>query len=298
MTSSAHGAIRILRDTWQRFREHGDTLAAATSFFMLLSIAPLLVISVGVASLVFSKASARADLFETVRRAASEEVVRVVRRLLAAVEQQDSTLATALAAFLLLWAASRLFVQIQEALNLIWGVRARTRGTREYLQNFAIKHVISLAMVLGCGALLLASLLAHAVLAALDTLAVDTVGAFRVPSALLFLQELSLSFVLLAAGFAVIYRVLPDARVRWSDVWLGALLTAAMMLAGTWLLGLYFTRIAPAWLQGAVGSAAAFILWTYYLAQVFFLGASFTWAWSGRAGDRVQAQERAELAPR
>lgn len=284
--------VRILRNAWQRSRQNGDTLAAAISFFMMLSIAPLLVISVSVAGIVFGEAKARADLFESVRRAASEEVARVVRSLLDAADQQHNTLATTLAAFLLLWAASRLFMQIQEALNLIWGVPPRKRGTREYLKNFAIKHVISLGMVLGCGALLLASLVAHIVLAALGGLAVDAVDARRVPSALLSLQESSLSFALLALGFAVIYRVLPDARVRWGDVWMGALLTAALMLAGTWVLGLYFARVAPAWLQGAVGSGAVFILWTYYLAQMFCLGASFTWAWSGRAGQRVQAPSK------
>ena len=282
-------SVRVLRDTWRRFGAQGDTLAAATSFFTLLSLAPLLVISVGVASLAFSEAQARADLLHDVRRASSAEVVRMVEGLLDTAKQQDGTLATVLATCLLLWSASRLFGQIQEALNALWGVRVRPHGLREHIQLFAIKHLISLAMVLGCGGLLLTSLLAHTVLSAL--------GALRVRSALVSLQETGLSWVLLAVLFAVIYRVLPDARVRWGDVWLGALLTAATTLGGTWLLGLYFTRIAPLRLQGAVGSAAAFILWTYYLAHAFLLGASLTCAWAGRTGAEVQPQGHAERVP-
>lgn len=289
--------VQILRKTWERFGEQGDMLAAATSFFMLLSIAPLLVISVSVASLVFGEAQARADLLEGVRGASSEEVAQVVASLLDTAERQHSTLASVLATVLLLWAAGHLFVQIQEALNAIWGLRTRSRGLRAYLEHVAIKRVISLAMVLGCGVLLLASLLAHTVLSSLRDLAVHAVGARQVPSALLQVQEMSLSFALLTLLFAVTFRVLPDARVRWADVWLGALVTAATTLAGTWLLGLYFARVAPTWLQGAVGSAAVFILWTYYLSQVFFLGASFTWAWSGRVGEPVQPRGDAERVP-
>jgi membrane protein len=256
------------------------------------------VITVGVAGLIFDEQRARESLFAGLQQVASPDVVKLVRHMLEVSAQSPTSLATVLATVFLFWAASRLFIQVQEALNLIWGVRVPdSESVLDFVRHFAIKRVISLAMVLGCGALLLASLFLQTLVSALGSFALRLVGAETLPAPVVVLEQLGLAYLLLATLFTIIYRVLPDARVRWADVWVGGLLTAAMTLLGTWLLGSYFTHVAPAWLQGAIGSVAAFVLWTYYLAQVFYLGAAFTREWSERCGVRVVPEAHAELVP-
>lgn len=285
----------LFTDTWQRFSEHGDMLAASTSFFVLLTIAPLFVVSIGVAGLIFDKSAARASLFQGLRRVASPEVTRAVRSLLEAAESQDSKVAAVIAVVVLIWGASRFFLQIQQSLNLIWGVRPVEQETfGATLRSVAVKRLMSIAMVLGCGGLLLLSLVLQAVMTALNSF---TGGdAIQVPAVAAMVQQFVVSFALLTALFAAIYRVLPDARVHFRDVWIGAALTSLLTLGGTWLLGMFLSSVSPAWLQGALGSVAAFVIWTYYAAQVFFLGAAFTRAWSCQTEDHVEPETHAQLA--
>lgn len=284
--------LTFIIDTWERFDRHGDLLAAAISFYTLLSLAPLVVIAVAVASLIIDRGEARARLLAGVRDLTSPELTETVAQLTDGAHQQGTGLAALLASVMLLWAASRLFLQIQEALNLIWGVRTKdAESTREMIWRLVTKRLISFAMVIGCGALLLSTLIAQALLATLGD-AIERylgLGSITVSPWIFFF---GLSFVL----FATVYRVLPDARVRWRDVWVGAAATSVLLLGGTALLGLYLTRIAPAWLQGAAGSLAAFLLWAYYLAQVFLLGASFTRTWSVRKGQALIPEPMAEVA--
>jgi membrane protein len=125
--------------------------------------------------------------------------------------------------------------------------------------------------------LLLSMLIVQAVLAMIGAAASRSLGV-----ELAVFGPPILFFTLLTLLFALMYRVLPDTSVRFREVWVGAATTSALVLLGTWLLGLYLTKIAPAWLQGAAGAIAAFMVWIYYLAQVFLLGASFTRAWAVR----------------
>jgi membrane protein len=285
--------LTFIVETWERFDRHGDLLAAAISFYTLLSLAPLVVIALSVASLIVDRAEARGSLLSSMSDLTSPQLAQTVAELTDAIGEQGGGLAAIIASVMLLWAASRLFLQIQEALNLIWGVRTKdAESTREMLHRLVIKRLISFAMVIACGALLLSMLIAQALLATLGG-AIERwagVGAITVSPWLFF-------FALSCALFAMVYRVLPDAQVRWRDVWVGALVTSVLVLGGTALLGLYLTRIAPAWLQGAAGSLAAFMLWAYYLAQVFLLGASFTRTWSAREGQALKPDPIAELAP-
>jgi membrane protein len=271
--------VRLASDTWERFSAHGDMLAASISFFALLSLAPLAVIAVWVASLIIDRTYIQSVLVTRLEAVTSTEIAGVIVRLMDAAERQSSGVGAVIAGLLLLLAASRLFLQIEDALNLIWRVEdTSSAGARALVRRVLSKRLVSFAMVLGCGGLLLSALIAQA----LFTYAGDTLERLfgwqaTLPSTLF--QPLLL-WTCLFVACALVYRVLPDVRIRWRDVAIGALLTSALVLAGTALLGLYLTRIAPAWLQGAAGALAAFMLWVYYLAQVFLLGAAFTRAWS------------------
>lgn len=279
--------LRVFADAWDRFNKHGDMLAGSLAFFGLLSLAPLVVIAISVASVLVERGRARQALIAGVRDFASPDIAAQLVQLMDAIDQQQTGVGAVIAAFFLLWAASRLFMQVEEALNLIWGVETKVvLGARQIVQQLVMKRLISFAMVIACGGLLLSMLVVQAVLAMIGAAASQAFGV-----ELAMLGPPVVFFSLLTLLFAVMYRVLPDTEIRFREVWVGAATTSVLVLLGTWLLGLYLTKIAPAWLQGAAGALAAFMVWIYYLAQVFLLGAAFTRAWAVRERHETRKQE-------
>jgi membrane protein len=283
MPSVLKRTLRLVVDAYDRYDRHGDLLAGSLAFFALLSLAPLIVIAISVASLLVERDHVRSGLISGLGDFASAEIVQQLVQLVDAIQLEQSGVGAVIAGVLLLFAASRLFIQVEDALNLIWGVPLKpAANTRERLQRLVIKRLISFAMVLACGVLLLSMLIVQAALALIGAAASR---AFGVELAVLAPPVVFLA--LLTLLLALIYRVLPDAEIHFADVWVGAMTTAVLILAGTWLLGLYLTKIAPGWLQGAAGALAAFMVWTYYLAHVFLLGAAFTRTWAVRERRRV-----------
>jgi membrane protein len=151
-------------------------------------------------------------------------------------------------------------------------------------------------MVAGCGALMLATLIAQTVLASVREPVLDTLGLGELRSTLATVNRVGLALVVLTVAFLALFRILPDAYVRWRSAILGSLLTAAMVLLGTWIFSTYLSNIAPRWLQGAIGAVAVFMLWSYYLAQVFLLGAALTRVSSSANGESLELESHAELA--
>jgi membrane protein len=290
-------AWTLVRDTYERYDDQrGDLLAAAFSFYSLLSIAPLAVIAVTIAGLFVDPAEARAALLRGVERASGRDIADVVVRGLEAAQSQRVGIGAAIALFLLLWAASRLFTVLQEGLNQIWGVQPTPAGSvLVSLRRVALKRLVSFAMVIGCGALLLASLVLQTTMTSVSTSLLAHLGLDGLQGRLAFVQQLGLSLLALTVAFALVFRMLPDAYVQWRAAWIGGVVTAVMVLLGTVLLSLYLSKIAPNWLQGAVGSIAAFVIWSYYLAQVFLLGASLTRVRATCHGERLEPEPHAEL---
>jgi len=189
-----------------------------------------------------------------------------------------------------------LFTVLQEALNTIWGVRpAAGNSAWITVRRVAIKRLLSFVMVLGCGALLLASVALQTAFSSVRGPLVEALGLSALNGGLAFVQWFGLGLAALTLAIAAIFRLLPDARVRWRDVWTGAITTASFLLIGTALLSLYLSRIAPNWLQGAVGSIAAFMLWSYYLAQMLLLGAALTRVRATAHGHVLEPEPHAEL---
>lgn len=282
--------VRVLKDALRRYEAHGDLLAAAIAFYALLSFAPVLVILVTMLSAFYEPEHMRQRLSERLTELTNADLAGFVVRVMDAAELTTTgTLTALLATGMLLWASTRLFVQVQEALNLMWGVAPpRTESAREALRDLVQRRLLSFGVLLGCGVILMLTLLVQTVFSAvagvLARLLSSLVDVSQISIAMLSVQQLVVSLFLLSMVFALIYRVLPDARIQFRAALVGAVLTALLVQLGTWLLGLYLTRIAPGWLYGAVGTIAAFMLWTYYLAHVFLIGAAFTRAWAGRKG--------------
>ncbi|MGD8863631.1 MAG: YihY/virulence factor BrkB family protein [Myxococcales bacterium] len=293
-------AYEIVEETVDRYsRARGDLIAAGLAFYGLMSAAPLALLAVNIAGLVFERAVARTALLEAVRSAAGDSVGDKAAALLDAIRGEVGSEWSLVVVGIVLWASSRLFVQLQDALNLLWGVEINDAPSkRAIVKQLTIKRLVSVMMVFGSGILLLVLVVAQALLSNLASELDRIFADLGVSLPLVISQQVVLSLALTTLFFALIYRVLPDARIPWRDVWIGAGGTAVLVVLGTAVLSVYLGRAASNVVNGALGSFAAFVLWAYYLSQVFVLGAAFTRVWTGRTEGAIRPEPHAHLVYR
>jgi len=280
----------LLKETFGTFsRRGGRVLGGAIAFYSLLSITPLLWIAVHVAGVLTSADRAANVLSADLTRWIGPNGANTVASMLAHAEaRRGGPLKSALGVLFLAYASSRLFGALEYALNHLWGVQPRSGGGLRGLARSQLRRRSArFAMVLLVGALLVAMVLGKAVLAA----AGEVVGG-RLPvgPALHLLEALGSLLVTIGLFFAV-FRVLPEVRIHFRDALLGAVVTALAFTAGSTAVGLYIGRkgIESAW--GAAGSIVALLLWVHYSAQIFFLGAAFTFVWARREGRAIVPNE-------
>jgi membrane protein len=275
--------VRTVREIVARFTDDERDLAAAgLAFYMLLSIAPLGVVAIQVAAAFYDHAVVQQALVEDLGRATGRQVATLLAELMQTQQEHQSGATTLLSGVLLLIAASRLFHRLQAALNMTWGVRADPQiRTRQALEQMLRKRVISFLMVLGSGAALLVSLIIKSVIALLQTPLRWVFHSERLLSpGMVQAEESLLSFVLLTSLVAGMYRVLPDVRIAWRDVLVGAILTSILLVLGMGGFSLYVSTFGATQLAGAIGSLAVLMLWAYYTSHVLLLGALFTRIWA------------------
>jgi len=263
---------------------------AALAFYAVFSLAPFLVLAIGLAGTLFGREAARARVSAEIARLVGSEGGQAVRAVAESADRVGMpTLGSAVGLALLMIGAAALFGQLQDALNTIWGVQPRPG--RSWAFGLVRNRLLSLSMVFGTAFLLLVSLVLSSLLAALADLLGDwRLGSVGLATAALF------DWMVLAALFALIYRYLPDAKVAWRDVWFGAAVTAGLFAVGKSLIGLYLGRAAVGTAFGAAGSLAVLLVWLYYAAQIFLFGAEVTRACADRMGSRVQPAPDAESA--
>ena len=261
-----------LVETGREWRRDGvPRLAAALAYYALFSLAPLLVVAIGVAGFFFGPEAARGEVVVQFSSLIGRPGAQAVENLLATTGSPASGVAAALLGIAtLLLGASGVFRELQDAMNVIWNVEPRPQaGWKTVLR----RRFLSFAMVLGSGFLLLVSLLLSAALAATDRwlgrVAPEAELAWSVANALL-------GFALPVVLFALIFRLVPDAEVAWRDAWTGALATAALFALGHAAIGYYLGRGAIDSTYGAAASLVAVVFWVYYSAQILFLGAELT----------------------
>ena len=257
---------------------------AALAFYTLFSMAPILILAIAGAGYFFGTAAAQGEIVTQVGALVGPNGSRAIQALLAGARDPGSGLAAALiAAVLLLVGAASVFVELKASLDEIWGIEPpKGRAVVAFLRA----RLHSFGMVLVLAFLLLVSLVVSAALAVLERYA----GAIWGGSYELFaLASSAIAFAAIASLFAVIYKVLPEAPLSWRDVWIGALFTAVLFTLGKSLIGLYLGRGAVASSFGAAGSVVALLLWVYYSAQIFFLGAEFTRQYALRLGSLREA---------
>jgi membrane protein len=279
------------RNTFQLFKkafsewneDKAPTFAASLSYYTMFSIAPVLVIAVSVAGMVFGEEAARGQIQTQLQDLVGTNGAEIIGEMMISARKPSSgILATVLGVIALIFGATGVFVQLQEALNHIWHVQPKPRsGVLNFLRN----RFLSFAMVLVIGFLLLVSLVVSAALAG-----ISAYFDHLIPGWTLLWQGLNLliSFAVITVLFAMMYKILPDTQVAWRDVWLGAAVTSLLFSLGKFGIGLYLGRSTVSSSYGAAGSLAVVLIWVYYSAQILFLGAEFTRVYARSHGSRAQ----------
>jgi membrane protein len=276
-------ATRLLGEAAEGWhKDNAPRLGAALAYYTLFSIAPLLVVAIAVAALVFGQDAAQGRIVAELSGLLGEAGARALEETVENSRKATAgTLATLGALFTLFLGATGVFGELKGALNVIWDVREDEGPSRGFIAGILRNRLWSFAMVLAVGFLLLVSLVINAVLAA----AQGALGRYLPePSALLGYVNTLASLAMITVLFAMIFKFLPDARVAWNDVWVGAAFTSTLFVAGKYLIGLYLGRSSVGSVYGAAGSVVVLIVWVYYAAQIFFFGAELTQAYARRHG--------------
>jgi membrane protein len=262
--------------------DHAQSMGAALSYYTIFSLAPMLLIAISVAGLVFGRDAAQGAVVEQLRALIGASAAQGVQDLLKNVAHPArGIVATATGFVVLVVGATSVFAELQDDLNRIWEapVRAKVSGWWALLRT----RLLSIGMIFAMGFMLLVSLAASA---AFDAFAAWSTSALAGWEGLAHAVNFVVSFVLTTALFAMIYRFMPQATIEWRDVGIGALVTALLFTVGNTLIGLYIGKSALASGFGAAGSLAVLLAWVYYSAQIFLFGAEFTWAYAHAFGSR------------
>ncbi len=282
--------FQLLKDTFNEWLEDkAPRLGAALAYYSVFSIGPLLMLAVGAASLVFGAQAAQGEVVDEIGGTVGKPVAQALQQMLVEGHQTGwGAGATIIGIVVLLFGASGVFGALQDALNTVWKVTPKPgRGILGIIQD----RFLSLTMVLGTGFLLLVSLVLTATLAALS----NTINqAFPGAAVLWQIVDQVVAFAVISLLFAMIFRLLPDARIAWSDVWIGAALTAALFTLGKFLLGWYLGQASTVSGFGAAGSLVVILLWVYYSSLILLLGAEFTRVYAQRYGSGIKPTPNAE----
>ncbi|MDO8299915.1 YihY/virulence factor BrkB family protein [Lacisediminimonas sp.] len=281
--------IKAAASSW--VDDYAQSMGAALAYYTMFSIAPLLLIVISVAGLIFGVDSARGEILAQLQDLMGVDGAHMVQGLLHSVSKPaESITAMVVGTVLLLIGATTVFGELQDALDRIWRAPKRVHSGLWHLLR---SRLLSFGMILGIGFLLTVSLVVSAMLAALGKLWGPLFAEWET---LANIVNLLVSFLLMTTVFAMIYKIMPRARVDWADVWIGAAVTALLFTAGKFLIGLYIGKSGVTSVFGAAGSLVVVLVWVYYSAQIFLMGAEFTWAYALTFGSR-KAQVLPAAAP-
>jgi membrane protein len=261
--------------------DYAPSMGAALAFYTIFSIAPMLIIVIAVAGLVFGEEAARAELLSRIASMAGEDTAVAVRGIL----REASGLGRGLLAMVfgiaaMVVGATTVFAELQSALNRVWQVPDPPSGG---IWRTIWSRITALVLVFAVAGLLLGLVVVSTAMTALGDVWSAYLGGWDIALRLL---DFAISFAILTLLFALIYRFVPRAEIAWGDVWLGAAVTASLFIIGRYLIGLYLGTAGIGSSFGAAGSLVVLLMWVYYSAQIFLLGAEFTWVYAHEHGSR------------
>lgn len=282
--------LRATGKDW--YEDRAPRLGAALAFYTIFALTPGLIIMMALAGVLLGP-GAENQIIGQIRELIGEQGASAIEATIRSARKETlGATGAALALMPLVIGLWGVFGELQDGLNTIWGVTPRPgRRVRDILKE----RFLSFAMVVGIGFLLLVSLVLSAWLAAVSTYVGQLLPA---PAGTLEAVNFVVSFAVVTGSFALIFKLLPDVKIAWWDVWLGAAVTALFFTIGKLLIGLYLGRSAVASAYGAAGSLVVIVIWVYYSAQILLFGAEFTKVWTKRRGSGFVPEKTAELVTR
>ena len=271
--------------------DFAPSMGAAIAYYTAFSIAPLLIIVIAIAGFFFGSDAASGYLYAQLAGLLGDQGAEVIQAMVASASNSDEGIvASTVSLVLLVIGATTVFAELQSDLDRIWKAPAlkKTEGIWELLRG----RVLSLGLVVSIGFLMLVSLVLSAALAALSKW---WGGVFENLEWVLHIVDIVVSLAVVTVMFALMYKILPRVRIGWRDVWVGSIATAALFTIGKFLVGMYLGKSDVASSFGTAGSLAVLLVWVYYSAQIFLLGAEFTWVYAHRFGSR-QGQDQPATA--
>ncbi|HYI97462.1 MAG TPA: YihY/virulence factor BrkB family protein [Bryobacteraceae bacterium] len=285
---------QLVMETYQEWNDdQAPRLGAALAYYTVLSIAPLLIIVIAIAGFVFGRDAAQGQIFYQIREMVGSEGASTIEEMIKGASNKESGVLASLIGFVtLLFGATSVVAELRYSMNIIWDVPADPQAG---LKDVVKERSYALAVVLGCGFLLLVSLVVSAGLAAAGKF---IEGWLPLPEFVLMAFNFVLAIGVLTGIFSILFKVLPEVDIHWRDVLLGAAVTAVLFSIGKLVLGLYLGKASFGSTYGTAGSVIIILVWVYYSSQIFFFGAEFTQMYARRHGSdpsrRFREFKRAE----
>jgi membrane protein len=283
------GIWLLLKETTNEWIEDRvPRLGAALAYYTIFAVVPLLIVVISVAGLFFGPQAAQGEILRQIGSLVGERSAATIQEMLRQAGQpKTGILGSIIGLGTLLLGASGVFGQLQDALNTVWGVRPKPgRG----LMGIVRDRFLSFLTLMGTAFLLLVSLILSA---ALSVVGRTLRGFLPAPESILHALDFGLSFLVITLLFAMIFKILPDVKIRWKDVWIGAGVTALLFTVGKVAIGLYLGNTNVASVFGAAGSLVILLVWVYYSAQILLFGAEFTAVYANRYGSHVHPRPNA-----
>ena len=274
---------RLLMTTVRKWWDDNPwRLSAALSYYTLFSIAPLLTLAVALAAVVADETVVQGELLRQLEELIGEKGTSAMTPMLhSAGHPVHGTLATLISVITLFIVSMGMFSELQDALNLIWRIPGHPRSSA--LWGVLRTRLFSFLLVIGTGLLLVATLILNVVMVAAGTFIHREMPE---PQAIMTVINIMGSPVVMAVLFMMMFKILPEEHIAWQDVWVGAIATAALLTLGRWAIGMYLGGPAMTSMYGAASSLMAILVWVYYSASIFFLGAEFTYVYAHQCGSR------------
>jgi membrane protein len=280
----------ILKETYASWSAHNIAReGAALAYYTIFSLAPLLIIAVGISGLIIGQKAAQGELQHQLTQIVGPQTAGAVQSMVANTKRTGSgVVATIIGFIVLILGAIGVFSQLQESLDLIWNVQPKTG---QGIRGMILTRVWGFLLLLGIGILILISVAISTALSSLNRF----IQISALPGGAIWWQVVNnvVSCLILILLFAMIYKLLPDVRMSWKDVWVGALVTAVLFTIGKFLIGLYLGSAGATSGFGAAGSLVLILLWVYYSAQLCLFGACFTAVWAKRFGKAIEPSRNA-----
>ena len=283
----------LIKETYREWsNRNASQLGAALAFYTIFSFAPILIIAMAIGGMVFGKEAAQVHTLAKLQEVVGKDSAAAIKVMLESAYRPGSDVtATIIGIILILLGATSVLVMLRNALDTMWGV---TPDPKVSIIRIVRVRLISLAVVLGIGFILLLSMCVSLGISAFSAYS-GILGAM--PTSVVHLINLIVSFGSITLLFAMFYKFLPDVKISWSDVWIGSFITAALFTLGNFLLGLYLTKSGVRSAYGAAGSLVAFLLWVYYSAQIALFGAEFTRVYARKYRDEIEPKDHAVRVP-